>query len=120
MPSKQGHNGNSGQGHTGDMKQTSVDRGNAVTAKKGGGVFVSALMVALVAVLALAGLASAKELYLYEFEKSFNGADSNAGPMTPHLLRVSVNNQNGNLYVLDEHNGKGDITQFNENGEAEF
>jgi hypothetical protein len=102
------------------MKQTSVDRGNAVTAKKRGGVFLAALMLAAVAVLALAGLASAKDLYLYEFEKSFNGADSNAGPMTTHLSRVSVNNQNGNVYVLDEHNGKGDITQFNENGEAEF
>src|SRR6478752_9340984 len=108
------------QGNTGKNVKTSIDRGKAVTAKKRGSAFVAALVLAVVGVLASAALASAKDLYLYEFEKSFNGSDSNPGAMTSHLLRVAVNNQNGNLYVLDEHNGKGDVTQFNENGEAVF
>jgi len=98
--------------------KTSIDRGKAVKAKKRGSAFVAALLLAVLAALALAGLASAKDLYLYEFEKSFNGSDSNIGAMTSSLLRVAVNDENGHLYVLDQHNGKADITQFNENGEA--
>jgi hypothetical protein len=109
------------QGNTGKKTvQTSIDRGKAVTARKRRSAFVAALFLALVGILASAAVSPAKDLYKYEFEKSFNGADSNPGPMTSHILRVSVNNQNGNVYVLDEHNGKGDITQYNENGEAEF
>ena len=108
------------QGHTGKIKRTRIDRGKAVKAKKRGSAFVVTLLLAAIAALALAGLASAKDLYLYEFEKSFNGSDSNSGAMTSTLLRVAVNNENGNVYVLDEHNGKGDITQFNENGQAAF
>jgi Tol biopolymer transport system component len=108
------------QGNTGKTVQTSIDRGEAVTARKRGSAFVAALFLAVLGVLACASISSAKDLYLYEFEKSFNGADSNPGPMTSHLQRVSVNNETGNVYVLDEHNGKGDITQYNQNGEAEF
>ena len=100
--------------------KTSIDRGKAVKAKKRGSALVAALLLAAIAALALAGLASAKELYLYEFEKSFNGSDSNVGAMTSKLQRVAVNNENGHIYALDEHNGKADITQFNENGQAAF
>ena len=100
--------------------KTSIDRGKAVKAKKRGSAFAAALLLAALATLAFAGLASAKDLYLYEFEKSFNGSDSNVGAMTSTLLRVAVNNENGHVYVLDEHNGKGDVTQFNENGQAAF
>ena len=100
--------------------KTSIDRGKAVKAKKRGSAFAAALLLAALATLVLAGLASAKDLYLYEFEKSFNGSDSNVGAMTSTLLRVAVNNENGHVYVLDEHNGKGDVTQFNENGQAAF
>src|SRR3954447_24320296 len=102
----------------GKVMETSVDRGKRVEAGKRGTAFIATLLTAVLAALALAGLASAKDLYLYEHEKSFNGADSDVGAMSNKVLKVAVNNANGNLYVLDQHNGKADITQFDENGNA--
>ena len=89
-------------------------------ASRRGSAFVAALLCAALAGLALAGLASAKELSLYEFEKSFNGSGSNVGAMSSRIEGITVNRQNGHVYVLDQHNNKADITQFDENGNAAF
>jgi DNA-binding beta-propeller fold protein YncE len=100
--------------------KTRIDRGKAVKAKKRGSAFIAALLLVVLAALTLAGLASAKDLYLYEWEKSFNGGGSNVGAMSSNLSKVAVSNENGHVYVLDQHNGKGDITQFDENGNPAF
>src|SRR5690348_10068616 len=94
------------------VMKTSIDRGDSVKGKKRARAFIAALLLSAVAALALAGVASAHLVYPYEFEKSFKGTDSTAGAMTTAVHGLTINQANGNVYVLDEHNGHSDISQF--------
>ena len=51
--------------------------------------------------------------------KSFTGSASTGGPISSLVQRVALNQENGNVYVLDQHSGHADISQFNSNGEPQ-
>ena len=83
------------------------------------GRFVAALLLAVVAVLSLAAAASAHQVFPYELKKTITGSTSTSGPISAAVQRVAVNQANGNVYVLDQHGGHADISQFNSNGEPQ-
>ena len=84
-----------------------------------------ALAAGILALLSSVGTASAHQLFQYEFEKSFNGADSTAGAFTTGVKGIALNQSGHRVYVLDQHpvvpccGPEGDwISQFNLSGEA--
>src|SRR3954468_11052112 len=103
----------------GNVMKAGIDGGKRVEAGNRGRAFVAALLLTVVAVLALAATASAHLVYPYEFKKSFTGSTSTGGPISSLVQRVALNQANGNVYVLDQHSGHADISQFNSNGEPQ-
>src|SRR4051794_36764131 len=89
----------------GNTMQIVIDRGRRPSAGKRGRAIVAALLLAVVAVCALAGTASARLVYPYELKKSFTGSGSTGGAMSPLIQRVALNQANGNVYILDQHSG---------------
>ena len=61
----------------------------------------AALAAALVAALSLAGPAAAKQIHPYKFQGFFTGSDSTAGAFSEGLSKIEMNQENGDVYVLD-------------------
>jgi hypothetical protein len=85
-------------------------------------VLFATLAASAMALFALAGSASAHQLFQYEFEKTFKGADSTAEAFTSGITGIAINQAGHRIYVLDSHGsgfgGHGWISQFNLSGEA--
>lgn len=79
---------------------------------------IAALTVGVAALLSLAGTATAHQLFQYEFEKSFTGADTTRGAFSGGISGVAINQGGHRILVLDETSGQGWFSQFNLNGEA--
>jgi len=85
--------------------------------------FVAALAVSTVALAAVVATSSAHQVSPYQYDKSFNGADSTGGAFSKFLSRLDINQSNGMVYALDA-TGEGfgstlKLSQFNAAGEAQ-
>ena len=63
---------------------------------------LATLAAGVVALLSLAGTASAHQLFQYEFEQSFKGADTTGGAFTPGIRGVAINQAAHRIYVLED------------------
>jgi hypothetical protein len=80
-----------------------------------------ALALAALALLALAGGASAKQLSPYQFDRYFDGHDATGGAFSSNMSSMTINQADGRVYVMDQRggpSGHGEISQFTPQGEA--
>jgi hypothetical protein len=63
---------------------------------------VGTTLAMLFATVLLAAPATAKQIFPYHYDTTFDGTGSTGGKFTPGIHNVAVNESNGNIYVSDE------------------
>jgi hypothetical protein len=82
------------------------------------GALAVALATAALGLLALAAPAAAGQLSPYEFDRSFDGHDATGGAFSSNMSSMTINQENGRVYVMDQRGSHGEISQFTPQGEA--
>src|SRR6478672_287097 len=107
----------------------SIERERAELSISGNGTSTARMRpVRLLAVCALAAIgvlagvssASAHQFYPYEYGSYFDGHDSTGGTFTQYMNSMTIDQDNGRVFVMYQHgtNGEAEISQFDAEGHA--
>src|SRR3954447_25211065 len=103
--------------YPGSMKSM-TDRRAGVNRRNRGRAFLGSLCAAALALLAIAGGASAHLFYPYQYQTYFDGHDATAGAVTPNMTSMTIDQTTGRVYLMDQHSTEAEISQFKSDGEA--